>query len=286
MLHETDFTYLEMKCTCVNVALASKSDSCLREFLSREELFMLDTRCQEARQIQAQNAANRAAQDTENEMAQKQYESSLKQRAEQREEDYKLLIAAVEKKKREFIQECEARFHMEFTEPAKSRNHSRLLRACWKYYSEFFPSPSTIIEAGTAADDLMRNSQILKDELERQTVSNHDITACPYCRRAALNPKSLTLAIEEVFRSGRHLPCLTSSRYVRPSLPGPAPGAPHPTRARCHRRTTTSCRRRCTRIGRSALHNPGKLRWCFHWQSPEYSSRSGLQLCVGFTRHV
>ena len=197
-MHETDFTYLEMKCTCVNVALASKSDSCLREFLSREELFMLDTRCQEARQIQAQNAANRAAQDTENEMAQKQYESSLKQRAEQREEDYKLLIAAVEKKKREFIQECEARFHMEFTEPAKSRNHSRLLRACWKYYSEFFPSPSTIIEAGTAADDLMRNSQILKDELERQTVSNHDITACPYCRRAALNPKSLTLAIEEV----------------------------------------------------------------------------------------
>ena len=64
---------------------------------------MLDTRCQEARQIQAQNAANRAAQDTENEMAQKQYESSLKQRAEQREEDYKLLIAAVEKKKREAI---------------------------------------------------------------------------------------------------------------------------------------------------------------------------------------
>ncbi len=190
-----DFSCLGIKCSCVDFALSSDSDLFLRQFLSKEELSLLEARLDEIQKVCSENLNQRTAMDRQNAEAKARFEESKALNAAQRLELYQAQMRAVEEKKIQFLRDKRDEFDRIYTEPASVRNTGRLMRACWEFYSILFPSQSVMPEAASEPyfEIIQRNLQILKSQVEGQSVSNHDISTCHVCRTAFLNSKVLLL---------------------------------------------------------------------------------------------
>jgi hypothetical protein len=187
-----------MRCSCVDIALSSDSDFFLRQFLSKEELSMLETRLDEIHKACAENLDQHTAMDRRNAAAKAKFENLKNLKAAQRLDLYQAEIKAVEEKKFQFLRDKREDFDRIYTEPATVRNTGRLMRVCWEFYSTLFPPQSTMPHGASESciEVLHRNVQIMKSRVESQSLTNHDISTCHVCRTAFLNSKALILACQ------------------------------------------------------------------------------------------
>ena len=192
LVKKADFASLENKCSCVEVAMSASSDDSLRQFLSREELRMMDRKLHEINEIAAQNQKRRNTIDEENVIAKRVFEEEKARKADQRKRDYFSLVESIKENRSEFLKQQKALFDRDFTEPARIRNQNRTLLACLEYQARLFDP------LHSSRDIVLGNLQILVNEMEGQTVANHDIALCPNCSCAALNSRFL-LDTEEKF---------------------------------------------------------------------------------------
>eukprot|EP00291_Cryptomonas_curvata_P015465 CAMPEP_0172152344 /NCGR_PEP_ID=MMETSP1050-20130122/787_1 /TAXON_ID=233186 /ORGANISM="Cryptomonas curvata, Strain CCAP979/52" /LENGTH=1195 /DNA_ID=CAMNT_0012820659 /DNA_START=44 /DNA_END=3632 /DNA_ORIENTATION=- len=191
-----DFSSLGMRCSCVDFALSSDSDFFLRQFLSKEELSMLEARLDDIHKVCAENLDQHTAMDRRNAAAKAQFEASKDLKAAQRLDLYQAHIKAFEEKKVQFLRDKRGEFDRTYTEPATVRNSGRLIRACWEFYSVLFSAQPTMPQAESESytEILKRNMQLLTSQVESKSVSNHDISTCFVCRTALLNSKALILS--------------------------------------------------------------------------------------------